>query len=108
LQHENKLAHRTSPATEIKQKMEKRMMTQIYRLIFFQIKRIFVIYREIAFFRERAAARERERQREEQIVELKLKEKGNVHMEGKIERERERERKPIEIEIGNMDIFINQ
>ncbi|PKC54922.1 hypothetical protein RhiirA1_403271 [Rhizophagus irregularis] len=46
--------------------MEKRMMTQIYRLIFFQIKRIFVIYREIAFFRERAAARERERQREEE------------------------------------------
>ncbi|PKC55448.1 hypothetical protein RhiirA1_475597, partial [Rhizophagus irregularis] len=30
------------------------------------IKRIFVIYREIAFFRERAAARERERQREEE------------------------------------------
>jgi hypothetical protein len=38
-QHENKLVLRTSPATEIKQNMEKRMMLQIYRLIFLRIKR---------------------------------------------------------------------
>ncbi|PKY35264.1 hypothetical protein RhiirB3_501881 [Rhizophagus irregularis] len=90
--------------------MEKRMMTQIYRLIFLQIKRIFVIYREIAFFRERAAARERERQREEEERanrRAKAEKKESVHMEGKIERENVRE-KESGIEIGNMDIIINQ
>ncbi|CAB5323553.1 unnamed protein product [Rhizophagus irregularis] len=79
-QHENKLALRTSPATEIKTEHgEKDDDTDLPADLPPDQKDL--IYREIAFFRERAAARERERQREEEE---------RANRRAKAEKERER------------------
>ncbi|UZO13537.1 uncharacterized protein OCT59_005035 [Rhizophagus irregularis] len=93
--HENKLALRTSPATEIKTEHgEKDDDTDLPADLPPDQKDL--IYREIAFFRERAAARERERQREEEERANRRakaeKERERSHGRENRERERERER----------------
>ncbi|CAB4398011.1 unnamed protein product [Rhizophagus irregularis] len=92
LQHENKLAHRTSPATEIKTEHgEKDDDTDLPADLPLDQKDL--IYREIAFFLERAAARERERQREEEErANRRAKaEKERERSHGRVNSERERE-----------------
>ncbi|CAB4406915.1 unnamed protein product [Rhizophagus irregularis] len=79
-QYENKLALRTSPATEIKTEHGgKDDDTDLPADLPLDQKDL--IYQEIAYFRERAAARERERQREEEE---------RANRRAKAEKERER------------------
>lgn len=94
-QQENKLAPRTSPTSEIKTEAgEKDDDTDLPADLPPDQKDL--IYREIAFFRERAAARERERQREEEERASRRakaeKERERSHGRENRERERERER----------------
>jgi hypothetical protein len=93
-QQENKLAPRTSPTSEIKEPGEKDDDTDLPADLPPDQKDL--IYREIAFFRERAAARERERQREEEERASRRakaeKERERSHGRENRERERERER----------------
>jgi CRISPR/Cas system-associated exonuclease Cas4 (RecB family) len=110
-QYENKLALRTSPATEIK--TEHGGKTDLPADLPLDQKDL--IYQEIAYFRERAAARERERQREEEErANRRAKaEKERERLHGRVNRERENVREKesgitIEFEIGNMYIIINQ
>ncbi len=90
---ENKSAFRLSPASEIKTEHgEKDEDTDLPADLPPDQKDL--IYREIAFFRERAAARERERQREEEerASRRAKAEKERERSHGKENRERERER----------------
>src|SRR3954453_23277681 len=94
-QHENKLALHTSSALELKPDHgEKDDDTDLPADLPPDQKDL--IYREIAFFRERAAARERERQREEEERASRRakaeKERERSHGRENRERERERER----------------